>query len=213
MYSIKGDLLKCSSLKCPYKARSNLIEKKVHLIYTSEKDDENRVGMFYEDTAQSSLKGKIGFKVGVPTGDVDEQPWTVLYMTADPFSVVQETYSQSRPCTSNYRKLLGFVDNNLLHRDQNPGEQITMSQGKDKLRTLVDEMKPPKISRDQAQAEKNNPPEVPSLNPQETMSPTSNSSSALDEIQNLSLSSPEGCLLYTSPSPRDVEESRMPSSA
>ena len=24
---------------------------------------------------------------------------------------------------------------------------------------------------------------------------------------------PEGCLLYTSPSPRDVEESRMPSSA
>ena len=25
--------------------------------------------------------------------------------------------------------------------------------------------------------------------------------------------SPRGCLLYTSPSPRDVEESRMPSSA
>ena len=24
---------------------------------------------------------------------------------------------------------------------------------------------------------------------------------------------PDGCLLYTSPSPRDVEESRMPSSA
>ena len=28
-----------------------------------------------------------------------------------------------------------------------------------------------------------------------------------------SSSMPEGCLLYTSPSPRDVEESRMPSSA
>ena len=27
------------------------------------------------------------------------------------------------------------------------------------------------------------------------------------------LPAPEGCLLYTSPSPRDVEESRMPSSA
>ena len=27
------------------------------------------------------------------------------------------------------------------------------------------------------------------------------------------ISNSEGCLLYTSPSPRDVEESRMPSSA
>ena len=31
--------------------------------------------------------------------------------------------------------------------------------------------------------------------------------------KNLSIARPEPCLLYTSPSPRDVEESRMPSSA
>ena len=34
----------------------------------------------------------------------------------------------------------------------------------------------------------------------------------LGEISNLARPS-SGCLLYTSPSPRDVEESRMPSSA
>ena len=33
-----------------------------------------------------------------------------------------------------------------------------------------------------------------------------------DEIDNIIIDS-DGCLLYTSPSPRDVEESRMPSSA
>ena len=32
-------------------------------------------------------------------------------------------------------------------------------------------------------------------------------------FQLYSLGTPNGCLLYTSPSPRDVEESRMPSSA
>ena len=32
-------------------------------------------------------------------------------------------------------------------------------------------------------------------------------------LDNLGVSFIEGCLLYTSPSPRDVEESRMPSSA
>ena len=31
--------------------------------------------------------------------------------------------------------------------------------------------------------------------------------------QDHEVETPEGCLLYTSPSPRDVEESRMPSSA
>ena len=45
------------------------------------------------------------------------------------------------------------------------------------------------------------------------------SNEALDAIQNHKISKTEAlekynsCLLYTSPSPRDVEESRMPSSA
>ena len=34
-----------------------------------------------------------------------------------------------------------------------------------------------------------------------------------DITANKTLTLPAGCLLYTSPSPRDVEESRMPSSA
>ena len=33
------------------------------------------------------------------------------------------------------------------------------------------------------------------------------------QLRTRSLTLPEPCLLYTSPSPRDVEESRMPSSA
>ena len=37
------------------------------------------------------------------------------------------------------------------------------------------------------------------------------SSSSLEEAKNIVTKYP--CLLYTSPSPRDVEESRMPSSA
>jgi len=41
---------------------------------------------------------------------------------------------------------------------------------------------------------------------------------ALDELRTIKIADPlalrrNGCLLYTSPSPRDVEESRMPSSA
>ena len=34
-----------------------------------------------------------------------------------------------------------------------------------------------------------------------------------DRAENAEVWDVEGCLLYTSPSPRDVEESRMPSSA
>ena len=35
----------------------------------------------------------------------------------------------------------------------------------------------------------------------------------VDRGEIVSILGPNGCLLYTSPSPRDVEESRMPSSA
>ena len=34
-----------------------------------------------------------------------------------------------------------------------------------------------------------------------------------EELDNTTSDNTSGCLLYTSPSPRDVEESRMPSSA
>ena len=40
-----------------------------------------------------------------------------------------------------------------------------------------------------------------------------NNSAVICEIMNEDGTMAKGCLLYTSPSPRDVEESRMPSSA
>ena len=42
---------------------------------------------------------------------------------------------------------------------------------------------------------------------------SSNEQKGLEHLRDALVAITEGCLLYTSPSPRDVEESRMPSSA